>query len=130
MTMKNRAAMIIFLVVVVAAIGAAFFYVQSHLSDKKKEYAGGVYDYRKDPELVRTVETALSLHAVMLKLTSEGKDGKPTVRYAIESVSQVKPNLVEVRYRLIVQGKTNSSQQEHKKRFRRTAKGTWSAVGN
>lgn len=125
---QNRTAIIIFLVVVAAAIGAAFFYVQGHLDQKKKEYAGDVYDYRKDPELVRTVELALSLHAVMLKFTSEGQNGKPTVRYAIESINQVKPNLVEVRYLLIVQGKTSSSQQEHKKRFRRNATGTWSAV--
>lgn len=116
-------------VVLVGLVGVGFYFITASQRDTKK-LVGDVYNYQKDPELIRAVEMALSLHAVMSRLTvrEEGKDTLPQVRYAIDSVSLVAGNKVEVRYKLIFQFETHTEQREHTKRFRRKSDGSWAAT--
>ncbi len=120
---------LIALLVILAALGGAGWYVWSKMESRSRELPGDVYDYRRDKELVQTVQLALSLHAVMSRLTAgDEKRGRPQVRYAIDSVTEVGPDVVEVRYRLYFQYPTSSEQAEYTKRFRRKRDGTWSVL--
>lgn len=115
--------------VVLGLVGVGFYLITaSHQETKGPK--GDVYDYQKDPELVRAVELALSLHAVMSRLTvrEEGKTTLPKVHYTIDSVSLVAGNKVEVRYKLIFQFESHSEQREFAKRFHRKPDGSWAAT--
>ena len=107
----------------------AGFYAYNHVSEKESQRAGDVYDYRKDKALIQTVRTALSLEAVMTRLTSGGKDGAtPEVKYGIDTVERVGKGLVEVQYRMFIQSEYGTTQKPGRKRFRRKEDGTWAAV--
>lgn len=125
--MKNTATVL----VLIAVLGVAGFYAYNHMTTDKRQRAGDVYDYRKDKALIQTVRTALSLEAVMTRLTSGGKDGiTPDVKYGIDTVSRVGPGLVEVQYRLFIQSEYGTTQKSARKRFRRKEDGTWAAIRN
>ncbi|MBW1712856.1 MAG: hypothetical protein JRJ59_06895 [Deltaproteobacteria bacterium] len=122
-------AKVILVLLLLLGLAGAGYYAYTSVERQSEEYAGGVYDYLKDQELVRTVNTALSLEAVMTRLTlGDKRTGKPEVRYGIDTVSKVGPNEVKVSYRLYIQSTSGTQQTHHSKRFRRKADGTWAAV--
>ncbi len=117
------------ILVLLTVLGVAGYYAYSHMDKKESEKAGDVYDYRKDKALIQTVRTALSMEAVMTRLTSGGKDGvTPEVKYGIDTVQRVGPGLIEVQYRLFIQSTHETVQKHGRKRFRRKPDGTWAAV--
>ncbi len=128
MTSNTRNALIMFTVVGLG-IAAAAFYLVSHTEKRQVARPGGVYDPRRDPELIRVVQTALSLEAVMTRLTSsDPKRGFPKVKYALEEVSQLSRNMVRVRYRLIIAFPNKKEIKVQVKRFVRRADGSWAPV--
>jgi len=122
---KNLFAVLILILV----LGGAGFYAFSHLEKKEEKRAGGVYDYRKDKALIQTVRTALSMEAVMTRLTAGSKDGvTPEVKYGIDTVRKITSRLIEVKYRLFIQTTHGTTQKHGKKRFKKQPDGSWSAV--
>ncbi len=127
--MGLKAKNIVAVLILLLALGGAGYYAYSHMEPKKAKKAGDVYDYLKDQALVQTVRTALSLEAVMTRLTSVDQDGvTPEVKYGIDTVSKVGADLVEVRYRLYIQSTHETKQKAGRKRFRRKSDGTWATV--
>ena len=115
--------------VLISALGGAGYYAYSHMEKKEEKRVGDVYDYRKDKALVQTVRTALSLEAVMTRLTSVGKDGvTPEVKYGIDTVSRIGSGVIEVQYRLFIQSTHGTTQKPGRKKFRRKPSGAWAAV--
>lgn len=122
---------LILLAVVGLGIVAAVFYTISVTEKRQEARPGNVYDVREDKELIRVVQTALSLEAVMTRLTTNDPHlGRPEVKYTLDEVSQIRDNLVEVRYRLLIGYSGEMKQIPKKKRFYKKSDGTWAAEPN
>lgn len=119
---------LVVILVISLALGGAGYYVSTKVANKPVKRAANVYDYTKDPDLVRTVNTALSLEAVMTRLVSADESGKrPDIKYGIDSISNLGNGRIKVNYRQFLSSSKGTRQISKSKIFFRKPNGKWAA---